>query len=63
MHSKLRGKIIEKYGSLKNFAEVLGTRPQNVTATLHSKTMKIETAKRWATALGIPAKDWERYFF
>ena len=63
MHSKLRGKIIEQYGSLKNFAEVLGTKPQSVTATLRAKTMKIDTAKRWAMALGIQAKDWEQYFF
>lgn len=50
----LRGRIVEKYGSVKNFSTKVGQNYQNVCNKLNGKTkISTEEAQIWAEALGI----------
>lgn len=63
-YSKLRGRIIEKYGSQKQFAEAIG-----ISEVAMSRKMNCETGFsqkdiiKWAEALEIEVKDYGLYFF
>lgn len=63
-YNKLRGRIIEKYGSQQAFADKLG-----ISSTSMSKKMKCKTAfsqediELWAKLLDIERADFSKYFF
>lgn len=59
---KLRGRIVEKYGTITAFAEKFGTTPQTIGNVLRgSITPKGLTLSGWLAALDIPED--EAYIF
>ena len=63
-YSKLRGRIIECYGSCANFAEALGIKPTTLSMKLHNrlefKQSEIDCAR---DLLGIGERELGSYFF
>lgn len=63
-YDKLRGRIIEKYGSQEKFAEVIG-----MSSTSMSKKMKGKTGFsqkdiiKWSELLNISKEEFSEYFF
>jgi len=63
-HSKLRGKIVEKYGTQAVFAERIGKTEQSVTAKLNGRSQfSQEDVVTWSNALGILVNEVGEYFF
>ena len=63
-HLKLRGKIVEKYGSQSVFAEKIGKTEQSVTAKLNGRSQfSQEDVVTWSNALGIVVNEVGEYFF
>lgn len=61
--SKLRGKIVEKYGSQKNFAKAAGCSVTFVSLYLNGKTvLDQKVIDKWANLLDI-ADEIDSYFF
>lgn len=62
--SKLRGRMIEKYGSQTAFAEATGNSTSYVSLYLNGKTqLDQNTMDKWIRALDIPADEIRLYFF
>ena len=63
-YSKLRGRIVEKYGTATAFAEALGTHKSQISAKL---TNKIDITKsdimEWSELLDINRNEIGEYFF
>lgn len=63
-YNKLRGRIVEKFGSQANFARKLG-----ITTTTLSKKMQCKTGfsqediETWASMLDIQRNEFSDYFF
>lgn len=63
-YMKLRGRIIEKYGTYSRFAESLKITNTMLSARLNKKTMiTVEEAYRWSKELDIDSCDIGNYFF
>ncbi len=63
-HAKLRGKIVEKYGNQKMFAEALKISENWVSMKLNEKSPFSKTdMENWAAALEIPSTEIYDYFF
>lgn len=63
-YSKLTGRIIEKYGSRKAFAEALGVHVQTVSAKLlGGLTITPKDIVKWSELLGIARTEIGLYFF
>ena len=63
-YSKLRGRIIEIYGSLGAFAEALGVSRQTVSNLITGKRQfTANTIESWIEKLDIPATEIGIYFF
>lgn len=61
---KIKGRIIEKYGTIKNFANALGCTHQTVDNILSERSdMTISKASKWMKVLDIPANEFNAYFF
>ena len=62
--SKLRGRIVEKYGSLGNFAKAVGCSLSFLSLYINGKK-KLDQPRidRWANALDIESADIYNYFF
>lgn len=64
MYRKLRGRIIEKYGSLGAFAIAVGFCRQSISNYVNGKTgFTAEIMDRWAKALDIERSEYAEYFF
>ena len=62
--SKLRGKIIEKFGSQKAFSAASGNSVSFISQYLNGKTLlNQKTMIRWIDLLGIPDCEIDQYFF
>lgn len=62
--AKLRGRIVEKYGTQARFAEFLGITEQTVTAKLSEKTaFTLDEIVVWCNALDIQTDEVGVYFF
>ena len=63
-YNKLKGRIVEKYGSQSRFAEALGITENTVSRKMQGK---VEFSKddmiNWAELLDIPQGDIPDYFF
>lgn len=60
----LRGRIIEKYGSVKAFADAAGLNYQNIINKLNGRTfINPEETKKWAQALDISIEEIGHYFY
>jgi hypothetical protein len=63
-YNKLRGKIIEHYGTQGNFANALGLSVNSVSKKLNCRTgFTQEEMNKWAELLDIELKDYPAYFF
>lgn len=62
--SKLRGRIVEKYLYLGEFAKAIGKELRFVSAYLsHQRYLNQNDILIWANALGIPMDEIPAYFF
>lgn len=63
-NAKLRGRIVEKYGSQARFAAKIGKTEQTVTAKLNGNSgFSQDDIVEWSNALGIAADAVGDYFF
>jgi transcriptional regulator with XRE-family HTH domain len=63
-YSKLRGRIVEKYGTMSRFAEELGITLVAVSNKLNNKTgFTRADIEKWANLLEIPSGEYDAYFF
>lgn len=63
-YRKLRGKILEKCGSDKAFAEAIGLSPQSISSKFNNKTyFTQEQIMNAVTVLDLNKKDIPEYFF
>ena len=63
-YGKLKGRIVEKFGSQSRFAETLGTTENTVSRKMQSKVeFSKEDMIKWAKLLDIPKDDIPDYFF
>lgn len=62
--NKLRGRIIEKFGSQRAFCNAVGSNPSFVSKYLKGgANLSQNTIARWAEALEIPFGELDSYFF
>lgn len=60
----LRGRIVQKYGTMCEFAKALGIAKQTVSAKLTGKIgITVRDIERWAELLDIPKSRYGTYFF
>lgn len=63
-YNKLRGRIVEKYGSQNKFAERIGLSKQSVSLKMNGKTEFSQSdMDEWANALDICHEQYGDYFF
>ena len=63
-YNKLRGRIVEKYGSQYAFADKLGSSQVTVSRKLQCKTeFSQEDMNEWAGLLDIDLSEYGTYFF
>lgn len=63
-YRKLRGRIVEKYGSLGAFADEVGLSRVSISKKLNEHTaIKSKDIRRWAELLGIEDERIGFYFF
>jgi hypothetical protein len=63
-YSKLRGRIIEKFGTLGNFAEAIGLSRVSVSSKMQCKTgFSQEDIELWSSLLDIDKKDIGSFYF
>ena len=63
-YSKLRGRIVEKYGSQRQFADAAGVSEQTITSKMNGRVaISQEDVVNWSELLDIEANDIGVYFF
>lgn len=63
-YRKLRGRIVEKYGSQEKFSEVLGLSKNSLSLKLNGKTGFSQTDMiKWSQLLDIDISEYGEYFF
>lgn len=63
-YNKLRGRIVEKYGSQSKFADKIGISNVSMTKKMTCKTgFSQEDIELWALELGIDRSEYAEYFF
>lgn len=63
-YDKLRGRIIEKYGSQEKYAEVLGISTNSLSKKMTGKTgFSQKDITLWSKLLEINKADYGEYFF
>jgi hypothetical protein len=63
-YSKLRGRIIEKFGTLGNFAEAIGLSRVSVSNKMQCKAgFSQEDIELWSSKLDIDNKDIGSFYF
>lgn len=63
-YSKLKGRIVERYGTQANFARRLGISKNSMSKKLTCKTEFSQSdIIKWAELLGIEKGEYEEYFF
>lgn len=64
VNSKIRGKIVEKFGSQREFSKAVGLTEQSITAKLSGKTdISQKDMLKWAEVLDIQTSEISDYFF
>lgn len=62
--AKLRGRIVEKFGTLKAFAAAVHNSESFISQYMNGKKiLDQKMIDRWASALDIPADKYNEYFF
>lgn len=63
-YDKLRGRIIEKYGSQEKFAEVLGISANSLSKKMTGKTgFSQKDIIVWSNLLDVDKTEYSEYFF
>lgn len=63
-YAKLRGRIIEKYGTQGEFAKALGTTETTVSRKMNMSTsFSTDDIKKWSDLLSIAKEEIGDYFF
>lgn len=63
-YNKLRGKIVEVYGSQKEFSGKIGLSEQSITSKLNGRSdFSQEDILRWSNALKLDKSEIGNYFF
>ena len=63
-YNKLRGRIVEKYGTQEKFAEALGMTKQGISLKMTGKTaFSQHDINRWCELLDIKTEQIADYFF
>lgn len=63
-YNKLIGKIVEKYGTRKKFAEIIQMSENSLSLKLNGKTgFSQEDIDQWAKLLDIDVAEYGSYFF
>lgn len=63
-YNKLRGRIVEKYGTQANFAQAIGISTNAMSNKMTCKTgMSQEDIEQWSVLLDISRKSYWEYFF
>lgn len=63
-YAKLKGRIIEKFGSQKRFAEYIGLSQTSLSRKMNCETgFSQEDIIKWAKILEIDRSDYGTYFF
>lgn len=63
-YRKLKGRIIEKYGTQGKFAEILGLTETSVSRKMNMNTsFSTDDIIKWSELLEIPKEDIGEYFF
>lgn len=63
-YNKLRGRIVEKYGTQAKFAQELGISPTAMSEKMTGKTtFSQRDIERWRQLLDIDSEDIGKYFF
>jgi transcriptional regulator with XRE-family HTH domain len=63
-YNKLRGRIIEKYGTQENFAEAVGLSTNSISRKMNGKAgFSQEDIERWSEKLEIKQEEYGKYFF
>lgn len=63
-YNKLRGRIIEKYGSQDKFAEELGQSRNSVSKKMNCKAgFSQSDIVKWSTLLDVSTEEYGEYFF
>ena len=63
-YNKLRGRIVEKYGTQEKFAEALGMTKQGISLKMTGKTAFSQNdINRWCELLEIKTEQIADYFF
>ena len=64
LYPKLAGKIVEKYGTRKRFAEEIGLSENSISLKMNGKTgFSQEDMVQWGDLLDIETVDYGLYFF
>lgn len=63
-YNKVKGRIVEVFGTQEQFAKALEVTPQTVTNKLNGKSIfSTNDILKWCDVLGIEQKDINVYFF
>ncbi|MDE7131320.1 MAG: DUF739 family protein [Lachnospiraceae bacterium] len=63
-YNKLKGRIVELYGTQVNFAKKLGISKNSISKKLTGKTEFSQSdIEKWAVLLDIERGEYEEYFF
>lgn len=63
-YNKLRGRIIEKYGTQEKFAEAIGLSTNSISKKMTGKAgFSQEDIETWSKMLGITQNEYGEYFF
>lgn len=63
-YKKLRGRIVEKYGSIRNFSKDLNISEVSLSKKMNCKTgISQKEMDEWAAKLDIPLSEYGEYFF
>lgn len=63
-YQKLRGRIVEKYGTQGKFAKAVGLSEQSITAKMNGRSaFSQDDIKLWCELLNIKPKQIGEYFF
>lgn len=63
-YNKLRGRIVEKYGTQKKFSEAIGLTPQGLSLKMRGETsFSQQDISRWCELLDIETDQISEYFF
>lgn len=63
-YNKLRGRIVEKYGSLYKFAETLGISYNAISRKMNNKiSFSQDDIIKWSKFLDIQPSEYKEYFF